>query len=166
MCYIASLEDARTSRQSVDLRIAAITECDPVVQRLMTVLGPVTATAFVTMLGDVMRLASAHQVEAYLGLMPREASSGERQHRARSRKRERSGLYGCVAFDACRPYSRRGRLVWQRRGKRVAFVAPARRLAGIFYTMRCNGTVSYVHRAVRHATLEATAQTAKQSTAT
>lgn len=43
--------------------------------------GPVTATAFVATLDDVARFAGAHQVEAYLGLVPTEYSSGEKQRR-------------------------------------------------------------------------------------
>jgi transposase len=56
---------------------------DARVQRLRTVpsVGPVTAAAFVATLDDVQRFRHAHQVEAYLGLVPRELSSGDRQHR-------------------------------------------------------------------------------------
>jgi hypothetical protein len=49
-------------------------------------IGPVTAVAFVATLDDVTRFASAHQLEAYLGLTPREYSSGEHQHRGRTSK--------------------------------------------------------------------------------
>lgn len=80
---MALLQPLNAEIASADARIAAITEGDPVVQRLMTVpgVGPVTATAFVATLDDVKRVAGAHQVEAYLGLVPRETSSGEQQHR-------------------------------------------------------------------------------------
>jgi len=56
---------------------------DARVQRLRTVpsIGPVTATAVVATLDDVQRVRHAHQVEAYLGLVPRERSSGETQRR-------------------------------------------------------------------------------------
>ncbi len=46
-----------------------------------------TAATFVAALDEVPRFASAHQVEAYLGLVPCEHSSGERQHRGRITKR-------------------------------------------------------------------------------
>src|SRR5436309_6564812 len=51
---------------------------DPRVQRLRTVpsIGPVTAAAFVATPDDARRFHHAHQVEAYLGLVPREFSSG------------------------------------------------------------------------------------------
>jgi hypothetical protein len=52
-------------------------------RRLCTVpgVGPVTAAAVVATLDDVGRFASAGQVAAYLGLVPRERSSGEQQRR-------------------------------------------------------------------------------------
>src|SRR5262249_31452212 len=52
---------------------------DPRGRRLRTVprIGPVTAAAFVATLDDVHRFRHAHQVEAYLGLVPRAFSSGD-----------------------------------------------------------------------------------------
>ena len=60
----------------------------PRVQRLRTVpsVGPVTAAAFVAAIDDARRFRRAHQVEAYLGLVPREWSSGESQRRGRITK--------------------------------------------------------------------------------
>jgi transposase len=57
-----------------DERIAAITRADARVERLCSVpsVGPVTAAAFVAALDDAGRFPRAHQVEAYLGLVPRE----------------------------------------------------------------------------------------------
>ena len=40
-----------------------------------------TATAFVATLDDVHRFRDAGQVTSFLGLVPREYSSGERQHK-------------------------------------------------------------------------------------
>jgi transposase len=63
--------------------IEASTESDEVVARLQTMpgVGPVTAASFRATLDDVDRFGSAHQVEAYLGLVPREFSSAERQRK-------------------------------------------------------------------------------------
>jgi transposase len=59
--------------------IEAITRPDARVQRLRTVpsVGPVTAAAFVATIDDAQRFHRAHEVAAYLGLVPRELSSGE-----------------------------------------------------------------------------------------
>jgi len=64
-------------------RFASVTNSDPVCKRLMTVpgVGPSTALRFVAALDVVTRFASAHKVEAYLGLSPGEKSSSERQLR-------------------------------------------------------------------------------------
>ncbi|HEY3118008.1 MAG TPA: IS110 family transposase [Chloroflexota bacterium] len=68
-----------------DERIAALTQTDERVRRLQSV-GPVTAAAFVATLDDAQRFHRAHEVEAYLGLVPRELSSGETQRRGRITK--------------------------------------------------------------------------------
>ena len=41
--------------------------------------GPITALAFVVTIGDVTRFRRGKQVASYLGLIPREYSSGGRQ---------------------------------------------------------------------------------------
>jgi len=66
-----------------DQAIERLAAHDARVQRLRTVpsIGPVTATAFVATIDDVRRFRRAHEVEAYLGLVPRELSPGETQRR-------------------------------------------------------------------------------------
>ena len=81
-------EPVNTQIAAADARLAHVAAGDPIVVQLMTApgIGPVTAVAFVATLDDVTRFASAHQVEAYLGLTPREYSSGEQQRRGRISK--------------------------------------------------------------------------------
>src|SRR6266700_6456507 len=71
-----------------DGAIEAVTRPDERVRRLRTVpsVGPVTAAAFVATIDDARRFRRAHEVEAYLGLVPRELSSGESQRRGRITK--------------------------------------------------------------------------------
>jgi len=122
-------------------------KADPVVRRLESVpqVGPITALAFVAALDDVSRFRNAHQVESYLGLVPREHSSGEHQGRGRitktGDKRVRWLLIEC-AWGIVR--SRRASVeslqrwtdkIRTRRGQMIAAVALARRLAGILYAM-------------------------------
>src|SRR5215470_6055680 len=66
-----------------DERIAAVTATDERVRRLQSVpnIGPVTAAAFVAAIDEASRFRHPHEVEAYLGLVPRERSSGETQRR-------------------------------------------------------------------------------------
>ena len=67
-----------------DERIETVTRTDARVRRLRTVpnVGPVTAAAFVAAIDDVTRFRGAHEVEAYLGLVPRELSSESAHRRA------------------------------------------------------------------------------------
>ena len=70
---------------AADDRMASIAAQDPVVARLTTVpgVGTITATAYVAALDDAARFGGAAQVASYLGLAPREYSSGEQQRRGR-----------------------------------------------------------------------------------
>src|SRR6059036_241285 len=63
-------------------RIARLAATDPLVARLATApaIGPVTASAVVATVDDITRFRSAHQFEAYFGLVPGERSSGEKRH--------------------------------------------------------------------------------------
>jgi len=132
--------------------IRKIVRQDPVVQRLCTVpgVGPVTATSFVATVDGSERFRGAHQVEAYLGLVPRELSSGEKQRRGRITKtgngRTRSLLVE-AAWTVMRSKDPQvaSLRAWVdrlaiRRGRRVAVVALARKLAGILYAMMRDGT--------------------------
>jgi len=137
---------------AADARMAAIAVTDPVVVQLRTApgIGPVTAVAFVATLDDVGRFRSAHQVEAYLGLTPREYSSGERQHRGRISKTGNARMRYLLVEAAWRvlrskdpaaaPLRAWAEQLGQRRGRSIAAVALARRLAGILYAMWRDGT--------------------------
>src|SRR5215831_15724634 len=70
-----------SSRTGRDDRTLAVQ--DPRVPRLRSVPGvdPVTTAAFLAAIDEAQRFRHAHQLEAYLGLVPREYSSGETQRR-------------------------------------------------------------------------------------
>src|SRR5690606_9450064 len=88
---------------------------------------------------------SAHQVQAYLGLVPSEYSSGERQLRGRITKRGNPRMRWLLVEAGRRilrsPAADGTTLkAWPeriaaRRGKRIAVVALARRVAGILYAL-------------------------------
>lgn len=63
-------------------------EC-PIVTRLRTIpgVGLLTATALVAFVGDAHRFPSGRHFASYLGLTPRESSSGQRRHLGRISKR-------------------------------------------------------------------------------
>ena len=132
---------------AADLRFAAAAKADPQVQRLMTLpgIGPITATAFVAALDDVARFRGAGQVTSYLGLVPSEYSSGEKRRRGRVLRSAHPRVQALLVQAAWRvwrsrrpetdPLRRWTQSLGERRGKRVAVVALARRLARILFGM-------------------------------
>jgi transposase len=138
---------------AADQRLTVLAATDPVVQRLTSApgIGPVTATAFGATLDDIARFTTAHQVEAYLGLVPSEQSSGERQHRGRITTQGNTRMRWLLVEAAGRVLrsprpEAAGLKAWAeriavRRGKRVAVVALARRLAGVLYAMWRDGNI-------------------------
>ena len=74
--------------RKADERLAEVVRGDEVVKRLCSVpgVGPVIATTFAATLDGDARFHGAKHVRSYLGLMPREYSSGEKQQRGRISK--------------------------------------------------------------------------------
>jgi transposase len=64
--------------KDIDHQIEALAAEDPVVRRLRTIpgIGLLTATALVAFVGDIHRFPSCRHFSSYLGLTPRENSSG------------------------------------------------------------------------------------------
>ena len=124
-----------------DATIEHLAVQDPRVPRLRSVpsSGPVTAAAFLAVIDDVGRFHHAHQLEAYLGLVPREYNSGETQRRGPITKaghsRTRWLLIQAAVSILCRrppraedlrtgPASRRP--PWQEGGRRRPRLSPRR----------------------------------------
>ena len=73
---------------AADHRISVLEKTDPAVALLMTTpgIGAITASAVVAVADDITRFDSAHQFEAFLGLVPGELSSGDKRHIGRITK--------------------------------------------------------------------------------
>jgi transposase len=129
----------------IDARLAKQTAADPIVARLQTVpgVGPVVALTFRAFVDRVDRFATAAQVSAAIGLVPREDSSAERRHRGHITKagpRELRSLLVQAAWACWRSKTSGTLRAWvdrvaARRGKRVAVVGLARRLSRILYAL-------------------------------
>lgn len=144
---LSLLEPVNAQIAQANTRLTALARTAPIVPRLRTVpgIGPITAVAFVAALDDIVRFENAHQVQAYLGLVPSEYSSGERQLRGRITKRGNSRVRWLLveaawrvlrsADPAAAPLRGWADRIAVRRGKRIAVVALARRLAGILYAV-------------------------------
>jgi transposase len=130
-----------------DQQLKAQVTGEPVAMRLMTVpgVGPVTAATFIAVIDRVDRFPSPRQARAYLGVVPSESSSGEKKHRGRITKtgdtRMRSLLVEtawCVLRSkkaTAQPLREWAGRISKRRGKRIAAVALARKLAGVLFAM-------------------------------
>lgn len=141
----------------IDKELAAMAKAHPVCPRLMTVpgVGPITALAFVAAIDDVSRFQGAHELEAYLGLTPGESSSSNRVQRTSITKAGNAMVRWCLvqaAWAAKRSHQRRplAMVEWslgveERRGKRVAVTALARKMAGILFALWRDNT-TYVAR--------------------
>jgi transposase len=147
------IDQLTDSINAADKEIAQIAKAHPVCPRLMTVpgVGPVTALQFVAVIDEMARFKSAHELEAYLGLTPGEDSSSTRQRRTSITKAGSSAMRWCLvqaAWAARRSHARRPlpMVAWsleieKRRGKRIAIIALARKLAGILFALwRDNST--------------------------
>src|SRR2546423_15137774 len=117
----------------------------PEAQRLMTHpgVGPLTAWAFVLIIGKAERFQCGKQISAYLGLVPLEDSSGERRRLGHITKQGNS-LLRFLLVEAAQATTRtipewRSKHIHltMRRGRKIAKVAMARKLAiRLFWMMR------------------------------
>jgi transposase len=103
--------------------------------------GPITALAFVVTIGDVSRFRRGKQVASYLGLIPRERSSGGRQ-RLGAISKQGNRFLRMLLVEAAHSANRKDegfRKTYQQRchrmAKGVAKVAAARKLAVRLYWM-------------------------------
>jgi transposase len=132
---------------NADERFAALVATDVTVKRLTTLpgIGPITASAFVAALDTASRFQRAGQVTSYLGLVPQEHSSGEKQCRGRVLRSAHPDVQALLVQAAWRvwrgsdprteAFGAWAHAIAHRRGKRVAIVALARRLARTLFAM-------------------------------
>jgi len=115
----------------------------PEARRLMTHpgVGPLTALAFVLIIGEVERFQCGKQIASYLGLVPLEDSSGKRRRLGHITK-QGSSMLRFLLVEAAQVTARsvpewRSQYfhLMMRRGRKIAKVALARKLAVRLYWM-------------------------------
>ena len=116
-------------------------------QRLMTHpgVGPLTAVAYVLIIGSPERFRCGKQIGSYLGLIPSEESSARRQRLGHISK-QGNALLRFLLIEAAQAATR-SNPAWRReflhltlrRGRQIAVVALARKLAVRLYWMWRNG---------------------------
>ena len=152
-----SVELARTN-----LRLEELARREPTIERLTTApnVGLVVAAAFVSVVDEARRFEGPHQLESYLGLVPRETSTGGKRKLGSITKQGNGYMRQLLVQsasgilrvgDADDPLRRWGRELAARRGRKIAVVALARRLAGILWAMWRKGTVYEAARLGRRA---------------
>ena len=118
-------------------------EKHPEAQRLMTHpgVGPLTALAFVLIIGNAERFQCGKQIASYLGLVPLEKSSGNRRRLGHITKQGSSMLRfllveaAQVTVRSLPEWRRKYVHLMMRRGRKIAKVAMARKLAVALYWM-------------------------------
>ena len=134
----------------LDQAVEQASESNPLASRLRTHpgVGPITSLAFVLIIGPVNRFQNSKQVVSYLGLNPREHSSGGKQ-RLGSISKQGNPMMRSLLVEAGHTAARfdpQLKRVYQRlkfrRGASVAKVAVVRKLAVRMYWM-LRGTADY-----------------------
>ena len=121
---------------------------DAVTQRLMTApgVGPILASTFQAVLDTPDRFGGdARRASAFVGLVPREDSSAERQHKGSITKTGPGDLRALLVqaswtiwnsrSERAAPLRTWAHQLGARRGRRIAVVAVARRLTRVLYAM-------------------------------
>jgi transposase len=137
---------------TAERKIQQLAEREPVTALLMTTpgVGVIVASMFVAVVDDAKRFTKAHHLESYLGLVPSEDSSGGRRRIGAISKEGNSYLRAllvqsawCILRmrDTSDPLKAWADALALRRGKRIAVVALARRLAGVLWAMWRDGTL-------------------------
>jgi transposase len=150
---VAVLRTLNPQIDAIEEQLRGLCEREPVVNLLATMpgVGLIVAAAFVSVIDTAKRFKNAHQVEAYLGLVPSQNDSGERKARLGAITKQGNSylraLLTQTAWSVLRrrdpndPLKRWADGIVERRGKRIAVIAVARRIVGILWAMWRDGTV-------------------------
>lgn len=144
-----------TLNEQIDAADAAIEQLvrdDRRLDKLTTVpgVGPITAAAFLSVVDVATRFKSGRHLASYVGLVPREYSSGDKRRKGSITKAGQSQLRSLLVQTALRVQRMKSvgasRLkAWsdaiaKRRTKKIAVVALARRLATVLFAILRDGT--------------------------
>jgi transposase len=145
------LEILETQLGLIDHELARCVAGDATMQRLQTApgIGPITSAAFVAAVDTPTRFRTAGQISSYLGLVPKDDSSGDRHRGGRITKAGPKRMRALLVEAAWRilergpadlPLRQWAEGVARRGGRPVAAVGLARRLARILWAMWRDGT--------------------------
>ena len=147
----AHLRDLETKIAALDRRLVTLTRTDPICRALSAVpgVGPVIATAFAATVPDATAFRSGRHLAAWLGLVPRQHSSGGKVRQLGLSKRgdgylRRQLIHGARALVWRTPTQNVRLWAWiaglrARRPFNVAVAAVANKLARILWAMLRHG---------------------------
>jgi transposase len=149
---VATLTIAQEQLADVDAQIAQVAKADPIIRLCATAPGVavIVAATFVSVVDEAKRFRNAHAVSAYLGLVPGESTTGGKQRLGSITKHGNAHARAMLvqsawlilrAKDSDDPLGRWATDLARTRGKKIAAVALARRLAGVLWAMWRDGTV-------------------------
>jgi transposase len=144
------IEQLTLQIDQADRELVIFAKEDSTCRRLMTVpgVGPVVAIRFLAGIDDASRFESAHRVASYIGLTPGERSSSDKTIRTGITKAGAPKIRWALvqaAWVARRCRKSDPMVIWaleveKRRGKAIAIVALARKIAVILFAIWRDGT--------------------------
>jgi transposase len=144
------IEELNKQIADADKELVKLAKSDPDCIRSMTMpgVGSLTAVRFKATLDEVGRFPNAHRVESFLGVTPGEDSSSDKKRITAITKAGPTRLRWTLvqaAWSLWRTRPNDPMVVWAkavalRRGKRVAIIALARKMAGVLFAMWRDGT--------------------------
>jgi transposase len=145
-----TIEAVNEQIDKADQELVALCSQHEICQRLMSIpgIGPVTALSFVAVVDTTQRFPEPYRLGSYLGLVPGERSSGVKNCRTGITRAGWGYLRGVLVQAAWTlqrtrpndPLCQWAAAVGKRRGKKVASVALARRLAIVMLALWRDGT--------------------------
>jgi transposase len=168
------IEVLSRSIKGFDTELGQLARQSELTRRLQTVpgVGVVTSLRFIATVDEHSRFRNGAAVGSYVGLVPREHSSGESQRRGGITKAGSAPMRAVLVQAAWAAlHSRRrhdpmlcwARQVARRRGKKIAAVALARKLSGILFALWRDGTSYDPVRGARSVSGEAPAPPRRQA---
>jgi transposase len=147
----AVLETLDVQLSHVETELEKLAAQEPVIAQMTTAPGVdlIVASVFVSVVDEAKRFPDAHKLQSYVGLVPREDTTGGRDKQKLGSITKCGNSYAratlvqaawCImrgrGEDPLRTWARS---VERRRGKRIAVIALARRLAGVLWAMWRHG---------------------------
>ena len=150
---VTQLDHIDVEIKEADAVIAKLAKADPVAATLMSIpgIGPVTASALVASVGDPSGFSGPRQFAAFLGLVPRQNSSGGKPRLGRISKMGNAYLRKLLVVGAHAVLYHRARhtdplrcwaqKLMETKPSKLVAVAIANKLARIVYAVMMTGTV-------------------------